>query len=309
MLCKAVIVTFGASVNHRLQAIWVLHIHHIDQCRINPTPGFYAVQATYHHLKLHVEVLVKVLDPTVVRCDLDTLHTPLDEPRRNLRLGLADVCLPEQELSVEVRNVDRVHVDDVDVLESRERKVLEDLTAQAAGSNDQDPDAIHPGHHRVGVISGLLARVCERAWHCAYFVEVEPMKVWISEDGYQPPRLVTRHFEDPSARDWTSAAAIVEETRRDSACCGVNQTELTNLTEGSFGGVLAVEVGLTYRRPIRLQRHSGNTGGVVCCHSTWWRDRTVPKISVPVPDSLLESLEKAGLHKHPNYLRSLAKAI
>lgn len=47
---------------------------------------------------------------------------------------------PEEELSVEVGDVDGVHVDDVQVLEAGEGEVLEELAAQAAGPHDEHLD-------------------------------------------------------------------------------------------------------------------------------------------------------------------------
>ena len=46
--------------------------------------------------------------------------------------------IPEQELSVQVTNVDRVHVDDMNVFKARQCKVCKNLTAQAARANDQN---------------------------------------------------------------------------------------------------------------------------------------------------------------------------
>ena len=48
-------------------------------------------------------------------------------------------CAPEEELAVEVGHVNGVHVDDVDVTESAECQVFQELTAQAAGPHHQDP--------------------------------------------------------------------------------------------------------------------------------------------------------------------------
>ena len=48
----------------------------------------------------------------------------------------SDVLLPKQELSVEVADIDGVHVDQVDALEPHQGQVLEDLAPQAAGPND-----------------------------------------------------------------------------------------------------------------------------------------------------------------------------
>ena len=45
--------------------------------------------------------------------------------------------LPEEELSVEIRYVDFVKINAVDISDSGQRQILEDLTAQTTCSNDQ----------------------------------------------------------------------------------------------------------------------------------------------------------------------------
>jgi len=64
-----------------------------------------------------------------VWCDFDTFNSLLDELGGDFGLGLAYVCLAEEELAVEVGDVDCIHVDDVDVFESRQGEVLEDFAA------------------------------------------------------------------------------------------------------------------------------------------------------------------------------------
>ena len=68
-----------------------------------------------------------------LRCNLHTRHALHDELGSYSGLGLSNIlwpaiqsmtypkaalsgCIPEQELSVQVTNVDRVHVDDMDIL-------------------------------------------------------------------------------------------------------------------------------------------------------------------------------------------------
>ena len=53
-------------------------------------------------------------------------------------LGFLDVLMPEQKLAVEVGEVDGVEIDDVDVAESGEDEVLEQLAANAACTNHED---------------------------------------------------------------------------------------------------------------------------------------------------------------------------
>ena len=72
------------------------------------------------------------LNHTVVRGDLGAGNPLVDEICRDLRLELADICRPKQELPVQIGDVDGVHVDHVDVLEAHIAQVLQQLTAQPA---------------------------------------------------------------------------------------------------------------------------------------------------------------------------------
>lgn len=51
---------------------------------------------------------------------------------------MAHARSPEEELAIQVANVDGIHVDDMNVLEARQREIREYLTTQAACTNDQD---------------------------------------------------------------------------------------------------------------------------------------------------------------------------
>ena len=46
--------------------------------------------------------------------------------------------VPEQELSIEIADIDRVHVNNMDILEPRKREIGENLTAETTGPNNQD---------------------------------------------------------------------------------------------------------------------------------------------------------------------------
>ena len=52
-------------------------------------------------------------------------------------LGGANVLISEQELSVQIGGVDGIHVDNVDVLESTERQILQQVAAKTSSSNNQ----------------------------------------------------------------------------------------------------------------------------------------------------------------------------
>ena len=73
-----------------------------------------------------------------IRGDLTAGDPGVDALGRHLRLELAHVRLAEEELPVQVGQVDRVHVDHVDVPEAHHGEVLEKLAAQTAGADDED---------------------------------------------------------------------------------------------------------------------------------------------------------------------------
>lgn len=45
--------------------------------------------------------------------------------------------VPEQELSIEITDINRVHVNYMDILEPRERKISQYFTSKTTGSDDQ----------------------------------------------------------------------------------------------------------------------------------------------------------------------------
>jgi len=53
-----------------------------------------------------------------------------------------DRRLPEQELTVEVGNIDGIHVNNMDVLEARQGQVGQNLATESTSSNDKDLDLI-----------------------------------------------------------------------------------------------------------------------------------------------------------------------
>jgi hypothetical protein len=79
-----------------------------------------------------------VLDLANVWCDLAAWHSFHDKLSRHARFCLANIFGAEQELAVEVRYVNGVHVDNVDVAEARQSQVLEDLASKTTSTNDQE---------------------------------------------------------------------------------------------------------------------------------------------------------------------------
>jgi hypothetical protein len=70
--------------------------------------------------------------------DDDTVDALHDTGGCDLGFTVADVVSAEEELSVEVGDVDGVHVDDVYVAKACEGEVFEELAAETAGADDED---------------------------------------------------------------------------------------------------------------------------------------------------------------------------
>jgi hypothetical protein len=66
---------------------------------------------------------------------------------------LSSSYVPKQKLTVQVADVDRVHVDDVEPAEARQRQVLEQLAPEPAGADDEHADV--PLEH-AGELRGRL---------------------------------------------------------------------------------------------------------------------------------------------------------
>lgn len=100
--------TFSSTINQRLQAFRLLRFNHCDQGRVDPSASFNAVKATDDYLELHVVVFVLILDFAHIGRDLDAFHTFFNESSSNLSLWLTNICLAEEELTVQVGNVNGV---------------------------------------------------------------------------------------------------------------------------------------------------------------------------------------------------------
>lgn len=97
------------------------------------------------------DVVLALLDVPMPRPDGNTLGIDvpfslrpwsrvkmLCKSRRNKGFRFLDICLSEEELTVQVGEVDRVEVDDLDVSESDEDEVFEEFAADAAGADDEE---------------------------------------------------------------------------------------------------------------------------------------------------------------------------
>lgn len=71
------------------------------------------------------------------------------------RHGPSGCCAPEEELPVQIGDVDRVHVDDMNVGEPKEGEVGEDLAAESAGAWERAYEGQH-GYARVQRLASVL---------------------------------------------------------------------------------------------------------------------------------------------------------
>ena len=104
------------------------------------------------------DVELIVLDVGMVRLDshvrieparryLRDLHQQLATPHtRLIRVSIAyqcfrllDVLIPEEELPIEIAQVDRVQVDDVNLAEASEDEILEELAANTTSAHHKNP--------------------------------------------------------------------------------------------------------------------------------------------------------------------------
>ena len=101
---------FGAAINQWFYRIWVVpcSLSNGDQHSVNPAAGFDAVQAANDKLKLFVEVLVEILDTVVMGCNGDALYSLLDKLSSHLGFILANIVLPEEELTVQIGNINSI---------------------------------------------------------------------------------------------------------------------------------------------------------------------------------------------------------
>jgi hypothetical protein len=127
-------VAFGTAVYQGFVAVFNVLVDHVDEGCVDPPAGFDTVQAADDELKLHVKVLVKVLDHLVVRGDLDAFYSPLDESGGNFGLVTPYILCSEEKLAVQIGDIDGVHVDDMNFLETREGKILQDLTPKSSST-------------------------------------------------------------------------------------------------------------------------------------------------------------------------------
>mmetsp|Transcript_25356 Transcript_25356/g.83348 ORF Transcript_25356/g.83348 Transcript_25356/m.83348 type:complete len:444 (+) Transcript_25356:722-2053(+) len=167
--------TLRPAVHHRLDRRHVhrpvlLVLEKPAAHRVQVAPRLERVEPESDDVKLAVPVRVLVANVAKVRGDGDARHALHHALRRHRRLGLADVGGAEEKLAVQVRHVNRVHVNHVDVLHARQRKILEKLTPETTGTDDEHSDVV------VQKLLRLRARLEARADEVAA-AKQEPIEV------------------------------------------------------------------------------------------------------------------------------------
>ena len=94
--------TFRPTIDKRLEAVWILSIHHINQGGVDPSPRFNTVETAHYHTKLQVIIFVFVLDFPAERGDFDPSYSFFNEFCSNLSFWFANIGLPKEELTIQI---------------------------------------------------------------------------------------------------------------------------------------------------------------------------------------------------------------
>uniref|UniRef100_A0A0K2TMP4 Uncharacterized protein n=1 Tax=Lepeophtheirus salmonis TaxID=72036 RepID=A0A0K2TMP4_LEPSM len=108
-----------------------------DDHSVDPSPSYNAVQTTENDVELSIKGFIKLLDCLVMRNDLSSFDPFVDEFCSGLRLEFPYVRRTKQKLTIQVGNVNRVHVNHINGLEAHEGYIFKKLTSQSTGSNHE----------------------------------------------------------------------------------------------------------------------------------------------------------------------------
>jgi len=134
-----------------------------DERRVEPPPRVDRVEARDDQVELRVPLGGAPRQIPHVRGDGQPRHARADVGGGDGRLGLPHVGRSKEELAVEVGHVNRVHVNDVEAAKAGERQILEQLTPEAPGANDEDADVIVERRQHVRRVGGGKVGGCRRA--------------------------------------------------------------------------------------------------------------------------------------------------
>ena len=171
----ALLDNLGLAVEARRAALDQRHIGRQAHA-IDVSPCIEIVERVEDNLEVAEprNVELGVFDVAVVRDDFDVRIESAGSFRRNLRLlaflsgspvmksyqslGLFNVFVSKEELSVQVRKVNGVEVDDVNFRKTSQDEVLEQLTANAASADEQNTSLVQLSASSVQFPCALMAR-------------------------------------------------------------------------------------------------------------------------------------------------------
>lgn len=136
----------GPAVDHRYHRRLIEHIRGLvvlqqaEQQAVHPASRQNRVQTAHDQIELTIEVDVHVLDAFAVRDHVTVRQAFAYELGGTFGFRTTYVGLAKQKLSIEIGQVDGVHVDDVNVREAHVGEVFEQLAAESAGAHDQKFD-------------------------------------------------------------------------------------------------------------------------------------------------------------------------
>lgn len=112
---------FSATVNYNLTGVLVsifIIFHERSDFHINPAASFYVVQPVYDDSKVSEKIVIKCLNGTSRELDFHPWASLHHELCGDFSLASALVLKPEEELSVEVSEIDCIHIDQENIANS-----------------------------------------------------------------------------------------------------------------------------------------------------------------------------------------------
>mmetsp|Transcript_8351 Transcript_8351/g.28061 ORF Transcript_8351/g.28061 Transcript_8351/m.28061 type:complete len:361 (+) Transcript_8351:690-1772(+) len=179
--------TLRPSVDHRDVGAW-LYVPVIVELReaadhvIHPPPRLQRVQPEDDNLELLVKVSVLLLDLAEVRGDAGAGDALVDEVGCHNGLGLTHVALSEQELTVQVGDLNRVHIDHVDVEKAKEGEIFQQLASQPSSSNHKHSDQVV--QELLGLIARKEVRARARTWSGEQAIQILPPTIRIDVNSH-----------------------------------------------------------------------------------------------------------------------------
>jgi hypothetical protein len=125
---------FGSAVDQDSGSFWVrlpifISVHNLMHGPVDPPAGLDIIKPSNNDIKVLKELKGVVLNRLSAVGDFDSWTPVHDELRSDLRFVLVNILHAEQELSVQVRQVNLVQVDHVDVLNATQGEVFQDFAA------------------------------------------------------------------------------------------------------------------------------------------------------------------------------------